>query len=548
MRRTTRFRAVLIPLGIGALLVACSRPPTQTELQKDASAVKELRKVSLTRTPGPQLQSAPVVNTNSGDIQGALENNILIFKGVPYARPPVGDLRWRAPQPATPWQGVRKTDAYGNACIQIPGLSIANGGDPGTFSEDCLYLNVWTPLADPSAKLPVMVWIHGGAFIFGAGGLDIYDGTPLAAKGAVVVSLNYRLAQLGFFSHPALERERPGGPVNFGLLDQISALKWIQQNIARFGGDPGNVTIFGQSAGAKSVLALFASPLARGLFRKGIAMSSYALPDATRAKAVEIGSRVADAVGLKGAEATAAELRAVPAEKFGELKGQEFSLAPVPVGGDEVLPQSVQDTFAAGKEAKLPLILGNTSDDTSVVSAFGFDPAKVIAHLRSARIFVKLLYPGIKDDAELGRQATRDLIFTMPARWIADRHAKLAPSWRYYFDYTAVGERSRFPNGVPHGSDIIYAFDTVDMNPRIKATMNDEDREYARLVSGYWFEFARSGKPSVAGAPAWRNDRIGQDETMIFGKSAGPQKNFMRARLNILIGGTKILGTISKRK
>ena len=310
-----------------------------------------------------QAQTATTVKTRSGDLQGIAEHGAFAFKGIPYAAPPVGPLRWREPKPVSVWQGVRRADSYGNACIQLPELSIANGGDPGPVSEDCLYLNVWTPKLDRTAKLPVMVWIHGGAYIFGSGSLPLYNGSPLATKGAVVVSLNYRLGQLGFFSHPALQKESPGGPMNFGLLDQITALKWVQQNIAQFGGDAGNVTIMGQSAGGKSVLALFASPLARGLFHKGIAQSSYVVPDATRAKALEVGAKVADALKLNGANATAAQLRAIEPERFAALKGQGLSNSPVPIRGDKVLPQSIQDAFAAGKEAPLPLIVGNTSDD-----------------------------------------------------------------------------------------------------------------------------------------------------------------------------------------
>jgi para-nitrobenzyl esterase len=302
------------------------------------------------------------------------------------------------------WSGVRQANAYSAACIQVPGLSAENGGDPGRLSEDCLYLNVWTPRAERSAKLPVIVWIHGGAYVFGAGGLQVYDGRPMATKGAVFVSINYRLAQLGFFAHPALEKENPGGVTNFGLLDQITALKWVQANIAAFGGDPGNVTIMGQSAGGKSVLALYASPLARGLFHKGVAMSSYVVPDTTREKALEVGTKVADALGLKGAKATAAELRAVPAERFGEIKGQGLSNAPVPIRGDKVLPQSIESTFAAGREAAVPLIVGNTSNDSSVVAAFGIDAGEVLKRLGAAGFLVKVLYPGVKDDADLARQ------------------------------------------------------------------------------------------------------------------------------------------------
>jgi para-nitrobenzyl esterase len=407
---------------------------------------------------------------------------------------------------------------------------------------------VWTPKLAPSAKLPVMVWIHGGAYIFGAGSLAIYDGESLANRGVVFVSLNYRLAQLGFFAHPALEHESPGGPVNFGLLDQIAALEWVQRNIAQFGGDPHNVTIIGQSAGAKSVLALFASPLARGLFRKGVAMSSYALPDATRAKALEIGVRVADEVGLKGATATAAELRAVPAAKFGQLKGQGISLGPVPVVGDKVLPQSIQDTFATRRELPLSLTLGNVSDDSSVVIAFGVDPAQIIKGLRGAGILAKALYPGVKDDDQLGRFVARDLIFTSPVRALADSHSKLAPTYRYYFDYTAVKARPRFPRGVGHGGEIVYFLDTGDLSPDMQSHFSQPDRDYARRVSDYLLEFARSGRPASAGSPAWPNHDVRNDKTMEFAHRIAVQPNFMKTRLNVFIRGSRLLAPILNRK
>ncbi len=536
-------QACTLTLAGGIFLLACAAPTNSTAVPPTSVPMP-----TAIPTSSIQPQRAPIVRTQAGDVEGVMERNVFAFKGIPFAAAPVGDLRWREPRPAAPWQGVRRANRYGNACIQVPGLSLENGGDPGPLSEDCLYLNVWTPRPDPSARLPVMVWIHGGAYIFGAGGMDIYNGAPLANKGAVVINLNYRLMQLGFFAHPALERENPRGPANFGLLDQIAALRWVRENIAQFGGNPNNVTIFGQSAGGKSIVALFASPLARGLFHKGIALSSPALPDATRAKALEAGTRVADAVGLKGADASAADLRAVPAEKFGHLKGQEMSSGPVPISGDTMLPQSIENTFAAGREAPLPLILGNTSDDASVVLAFGIDPADLVKRLGAAGIFVKALYPGVKDEAELGRQAVRDLIFTMPVRGIADRHSKLAPVWRYYFDYTAVRLRDKFPNGVPHGAEIPFVMDTGDIFPGTKDIFTDEDREYARRVSDYWFEFARTGIPTSRGGPPWPSDSGRQDKTMQFGNPMAVQTNFMKARLNILIGGGKILGNVLNRR
>jgi para-nitrobenzyl esterase len=498
--------------------------------------------------PSAQVEHETRVSTENGVIEGVAQGGVISFKGIPYAAPPVGKLRWKPPQAPVSWKSLRKADAYGKACIQMPGLSVALGGDPGALSEDCLYLNVWTPRTDPKSNLPVMVWIHGGGYVCGAGGLGVYDGAPLAKKGAVVVNFNYRLGALGFFAHPALENERPGGPVNFGLLDQIAALQWVQRNVARFGGNPSNVTIFGESSGAKSVLALFCSPLARGLFQRGIAMSSYAVPDATRTKALKVGVKVANALGLGGASATAAELRAVPAEKFGLLKGPGLSNSPVPIAGDDVLPNSIAATFAAGQEAPLPLIVGNTSDDASVAVLFGGDPAKLIQRLRGAAFFVKLLYPGVKDDRELGRLFSRDALFTMPVRWNADRHSRLAPTWRYYFAYTAVKERAKFPHGVPHGAEIVYALETEDTFEKTRAVFSEQDRVYAREVSDYFFEFARTGRPGATGGPAWPNHSASQDRTMKFGEAMTVETNFMKKRLDALIWVTKLLETLSGRK
>jgi para-nitrobenzyl esterase len=494
-------------------------------------------------------QAEPVtVKTRLGEVRGTAENGVASFKGIPYAAPPVGNLRWREPRPAAAWTGARQADAYSAACIQVPGLSAENGGDPGRLSEDCLYLNVWTPRAERSAKLPVIVWIHGGGYVFGAGGLPVYNGRPMAQKGAVFVSINYRLAQLGFFAHPALERESPGGVTNFGLLDQIAALKWVQANIAAFGGDSGNVTIMGQSAGGKSVLALYASPLARGLFHKGVAMSSYIVPDAAREKALEVGAKVADALGLQGAKATAAELRAVPAERFGEIKGQGLSNAPVPIRGDKVLPQSIESTFAGGREAAAPLIVGNTSNDSSVVAAFGIDAGEVLKRLGAAGFLVKALYPGIKDDAELARQVARDLVFTMPVRGIADRHAKRAPTWRYYFDYVAVKQQPGSPSGAAHGAEIPYFLDTGDIFEGTREIFTDADRALARTASDYLFAFAKDGRPSAPSAPPWPSDTRVRDRTMVFGGKVEVERRFMRARLNVMIGASKIAGRLLARR
>ncbi|MEO5881062.1 MAG: carboxylesterase family protein, partial [Caldimonas sp.] len=382
-----------------------------------------------------------VVVTRSGPVAGVREGGSMVFRGIPYAAPPVGELRWREPREPVPWTEVRAAQSLGRACIQKPGLSEANGGAPGAIGEDCLYLNVWTPQAVVAARLPVLVWIHGGALVFGSGGVPIYDGAALAGRQAVVVTINYRLGPLGFFVHPSLGNGGSRAVANFGLLDQVEALHWVKRNIAAFGGDPGEVTIFGQSAGAESVLALYASPLARGLFARGIAQSPYGIPGHRLAQASANGIGIAARLGLPGAEATAAALRAVPAESFAGLDGPGLSLAPAFVIGDRALPDSILGAFQRGTEAMLPLVVGSTSDDSSVAVAFGIDPAALVKKLGAARIAVRTLYPRDTDDAELGRQVVRDVVFTTFAKRIAWLHAERAPTWRYFFDYVAEGRR-----------------------------------------------------------------------------------------------------------
>ncbi|MDP3823118.1 MAG: carboxylesterase family protein [Burkholderiales bacterium] len=486
-----------------------------------------------------------LVATQAGPVQGRAEAGLLTFKGIPYAAPPVGDLRWRAPQSAAPWQGTRPALERGPSCIQKPSLSIDSGaGDPRPMGEDCLNLNVWTPRAEPAAKLPVMVWIHGGALIFGAGGLSIYDGAPLAQRGAVVVTINYRMGALGFFAHPSIAGPKPGADVNFGLLDQIAALRWVQQNIAAFGGDPRNVTIFGQSAGAESVLALFTSPRARGLFHKGIAQSPYGIPSHTLTKARATAAKVATALQLKGAQASAAELRAVPAAAFEKLDGNEVSLAPGFIVGDAALRKPILSVFQSGGEAQLPLIIGNTSDDGSIAIEFGMDPAAIVKRLGAARIAVKSLYPKGLSDEQLGRQTVRDLVFTAFARRIAYLHTARAPTWRYYYGYVPSAVRSSKP-GVAHGADIPLTMGTLDVCQCMGAPVTEQDREAARRAVTHWFDFAATGTPVPRNAEAWPRDGQRDSTLLEFGETDVVRADFMKARVNAFIGTLKVLGAFT---
>ena len=484
----------------------------------------------------------PTASTRSGLIEGRQIRGLDVFRGIPFAAPPIDDLRWREPQAVAAWTGARKADAYAASCMQKPGIPESAGGTAGRLSEDCLYLNVWAPKTDAAktdaaGKRPVMVWIHGGALVFGSGNVALYDGSALAQRGAVVVTINYRMGALGFFSHPAIDGSDPSSPVNYGLLDQIAALRWVRDNIAAFGGDPGNVTIFGESAGAQSVLALYASPLAQGLFHKGIAQSPYGIPSHPRAKAREVSVQVASAVGLGGASATAAQLRAVPAERFFQFGEKAPTLAPGFIVGDAALPRPILDTFQNHRQARLPLIIGSNSDEATVAVAFGVDPAKVVEKLRAAKFLLKKLYPDAADDAQLGRETVRDAVFTAFARRIAYLHSQSAPTWRYYFSHVQQDLRGKVP-GVGHGNEIPFVMGTADCGCLL-VPFTAADRAYSRQVGDYWYAFALSGKPRAGNAPAWTQDSVRNARTLEFGDRTVLRNDFMKARLNAFIAVLK---------
>jgi para-nitrobenzyl esterase len=315
-------------------------------------------------------------------------------------------------------------------------------------------------------------------------------------------------------------------------------LKWVRKNIAAFGGDPDNVTIFGQSAGAESVLALYASPLARGLFHKGIAQSPYGIPGHTPQKARTVGIAVATAVGANGANASAAQLRAIPAEKFGSLEAPELTLSPAFISGDAALPVAILESFQKKNEAALPLIIGNNSNEATVATAFGVDPSKVIQGFGKAKIFIKPLYPKVSGDADLGRQVIRDAIFTAFARRISYLHSQKAPTWRYYFSYVPQGLRASQP-GVPHGGEIPYMMDTGSSCACMQFPFTQADAMLAKKLGDSWVRFARTGNPQTPEFPAWQKDGVKSDTLMEFSDKAIVQKKFMQPRLNTLILGLK---------
>jgi len=474
-------------------------------------------------------QASTDVVTRSGPIQGQVARGVVAFRGIPYAAPPVGDMRWREPGPAPRWTTPRAALQSGPACPQPRGPSLEGGGDVGPVDEDCLTLNVFAPAQAASGdRMPVMVWLHGGALVLGSGGLPIYDGTALAQRGVVVVTVNYRLGHLGFFAHPALERAVPGGPVNFGLLDQMAALRWVQDNIEAFGGDARRVTVFGQSAGGQSVLALMASPLAQGLFQRAIVQSAYGLPSHTRPKAVTMGVQVAEHAGLPGARASLDALRRLPVQALLAAQAAKLTLAPSLIVGDRALPATIVQTFQQGRQAPVPLLIGNNSDEASVAEAFGVDSARLLDQLGRAKVLVKVLHPGVTDEAQLSRDVVRDAVFTAYAKRIATLHTPKAPTWRYYFSHQPAGSRAE-PGGVGHGGEVPYVLGTIRSCACLGPTLDASDDAVERRVGDAWAGFARTGEMP------WTRDDATRGFVMEIAATDIERPRFMRPRLNAYI-------------
>nr|WP_318381638.1 carboxylesterase/lipase family protein [uncultured Enterobacter sp.] len=483
---------------------------------------------------------APVAETRLGTVIGLNEEGVHVWRGLPYAAPPVGALRWRAPQPLSAWQTPRVADAFSASSWQNSDYCRElGGGDPGRFSEDCLYLNIWSPAAR-TAPLPVMVWLHGGGFTIGAGGLPPYEGGALARRDAVVVTVNYRLGHLGIFAHPALEAEAGEKIYNFALCDQIAALRWVQENIHAFGGDAGNITLFGESAGARSVLSLLVSPQSAGLFHKAIIQSGYTLPDTPREVALAKGEALAAHLGLENA--TAQDLRAIPAEAFWPLEAPH-NIGPTPIVGDAVLPEPMLDAFFHARQHPMPVMIGSNSDEASVMGVFGVDLAGQIRKLRRERRvglgLIKLLYPGVKGDAELGRQVCRDMAFTTMGFVVMQAQQRIGqPCWRYWFDYVAQAEHKTYPHGAWHGNEVPYVFDTLAKISPSNGYVTPQDRAFCAQVADYWVNFARhaSATCTVLNGPVrWLASVRGKDRLLAIGVNKHAQfkliNRFMRARM-----------------
>lgn len=479
--------------------------------------------------------AAPQVQLDSGLIAGASlgeRGDVHVYKGIPFAAPPVGELRWRPPQPVKPWTGVRACTAFGPWCPQPRPLM---GRELGTLSEDCLYLNVWTPAKSPADKLPVMVWLHGGGHTTGSGAAAFYDGERLAREGAVVVTINYRLGPFGYLAHPLLSKESERNVSgNYGLLDQIAALEWVRRNIAAFGGDPGCVTVFGESAGAVSVCRLMVSPLAKGLFHRAIAQSGGAhggnrhLREARNGLAPmeRVGEQLAEALGCAGAADPLAALRAkswqeilaaaAPAQGlFG--KGTKFG----PIVDGWALPDEPPALFLAGKQHPVPLLAGANADEGSIflqqMPVRRIQGYRALLQLRfgqhAARVFA--LFPA-EDDAAAPAAFSRMVgvaAFVAPARFLA-RAASRAGSPAYLYHFSRVPPDERLAKlGAFHGLEIGYVFGTIEGRQGFDAA----DRKLSEAMRRCWTRFARTGDPNGPGLPPWPAYNPEADQCLEFG-------------------------------
>ncbi len=472
-----------------------------------------------------QIKTAKVTG---GEVEGVVRDGVTSFKGIPFAAPPVGDLRWRSPQPLRPWTGVRKAEAFAAAPMQDPRFIKTLGGSTNV-SEDCLYLNVWTAAKDTTEKLPVMVWIYGGAFATGSTSIPAYDGTKLAQQGVVLVSIAYRLGPFGFLAHPGLSKEAGGASGCYGIQDQIAALRWIKQNIAQFGGDPSRVTIFGESAGGISVSILAVAPSAKGLFERAISESGGSM--APLKKGDEPGEnipslRLAEKTGveflnrlgvktIQAARGLSAERIQAAASGFGRFW---------PVADGQTLPGDAYRLYEAGKFNDTPVLIGSNSDEGAMFVHSALTPAAFEKHVRErygpgAEAILKA-YPHATDAQAF--KSAKDLFRDSAFAWQAWTWARLQTrkgrnkAFLYYFDRRTRGS----PDGATHAAEVVFVF----RNLFGSSLLRPEDIALSDLVSSYWVNFAKSGDPNSPGLPAWPPFDDQNMNVMWFNKDPGVQR------------------------
>jgi para-nitrobenzyl esterase len=513
--------------------------------------------------PSSEKTPTPPVQIDAGAIRGLMLGNgkdVAAFKGIPYAAAPVGERRWKPPQPVEQWQGVRDCFEFGPACPQVVPLllsAIPEMAIGAATSEDCLYLNVWMPTKHEGKKLPVLYWIYGGGFILGATSQPLYDAEALSRLGCVVVSVNYRVGLFGFLAHPALSAESPDQVSgNYGLLDQIEGLRWVRRNIAAFGGDPDRVTIFGESAGGISVLALMVAPQARGLFHAAIAQSATAMDFAPlrgpapegRMTAEDSGRKYIAACGLSDSS-NAAQMRKLTADQLLRVAPADASMRPgappdlkplsLPIGptvDGKVIPEAPRKAFNGAQEHPVPLIIGNTRDEMSMFLMAARMPADQESYLKLLQAelgdvadVIGKEYPGT-NPAQIRAsviQLTTDLCFVETTRYFARAHARAGQkAYRYQFSRSSRKGFLQFA-GAHHGAEVAFVFQRPPGD-------DQADKSISQTMGRYWVNFASSGDPSGADLSTWPASSAGEDAMIDFGNAISVLKGYRNPQIDLV--------------
>ncbi len=474
-----------------------------------------------------------LVQISSGSVSGVTtaDGQVASFKGIPFAAPPVGALRWKAPKPVEPWAGIRMCDAFGPSPMQPRPVPFAMYTSDylipdSPIEEDCLYLNVWTAATSADEKRPVLVWIYGGGFVTGGSAVPIYDGEALAREGILFVSINYRVGVFGYLAHPALSAESPYGTSgNYALQDQIAALEWVQRNIAAFGGDPARVTIAGQSAGSMSVNCLMASPQAKNLFHRAIGQSgSLMLDESPRSPrqlgtAEQLGTAMAERLGVTDLAA----LRALSADTLLARAQQVGGYGPIIDGF--FLPKPIPDLIQQSQYNDVPLLTGWNADEGFVgtpLTAKDFEADLIATYGAVSAERLLRFYPAVNDTAVLlsQRMLSRDLIFALPNYLWAEGHSTAGQSsvFLYYFDHTPPGPAEFAQYGAHHTAEVPYALHTLD---HLDRPWQPVDRQLENLMTNYWVNFIKNGNPNGEGLPVWVEFKTADPLSMRLGSLNG---------------------------
>ena len=504
--------------SVAALLVlvclSCTRPDSQTT-HHDLSVVK----------------------TSGGLISGSYEDSVFIFKGVPYAAPPVGDLRWKAPQPVTRWEDTLKCVAFGASAVQNDPKPFMMWSEefitpPQPLSEDCLFLNIWSGARTASDRLPVFVWIHGGAFNSGSGACAIYDGAAMAKQGIVFVSINYRLGVFGFLAHPELTRESErSASGNYGLMDQVAALQWIKENIQAFGGDPAKVTIGGQSAGSMSVQALIASPLTRGLVHGAIAQSGAGRQLRSLSEAEKTGDSFAELLKSSSLQ----QLRSLPADTVLTYANKLPFGSFFPIQDGYMLPDQLSSVFSSKEHIDVPLLAGWVTGDGALAGAKPMPAKEFREHINTTfgpqASAVLTLFPA-SDDKQAAESQSK--LAALRFAGVPDYQWAVANSSRsYLYEFTYVPtDKPGFPNyGAFHTSEVPFALHTLDHWER---PWQESDRIVEGYMSAYWLNFIKTGNPNGSELPEWKPYTVQSGNMMQFGAKPQPLPGTYRKAFELL--------------